>query len=141
MHRVPHHSLDVAASGFVLLTAFPTPIAVPDEAVATLLAFHDIGKFTQPFQAKIPELWPPSLGPYEKRPGFHDDDGYTLLCGALGGHIDPLFADWRGQSLRWPLFRAVTGHHGRPPRQFANPQLPRSVACEICLRAAGTFYR
>jgi CRISPR-associated endonuclease/helicase Cas3 len=63
MHSVPHHSLDVAASAFVLLTAFRAPIDVLDATLAFLVALHDIGKFTRPFQAKVRKLWPPSLGP------------------------------------------------------------------------------
>ncbi len=138
MHSVPHHSLDVAASAFVLLSAFRCSIDVEKAALAMLVALHDIGKFTRPFQAKVPELWPPSLGPYEKRPGFHDQDGYTLLCGKLAGRLDRLFAGWRPSS-RWPLLRAVTGHHGRPPPQFDKPELPSAVACPVCIAAAGTF--
>jgi CRISPR-associated endonuclease/helicase Cas3 len=103
-----------------------------------LVALHDIGKFTRPFQAKVPELWPPALGPYEKRPGFHDQDGYTLLCGKLAGRLDSLFLGWRPSS-RWPLLRAVTGHHGRPPPQFDKPELPSAVACPVCIEAAGAF--
>jgi CRISPR-associated endonuclease/helicase Cas3 len=142
MHSVPHHSLDVAASAFVLLTAFRAPIDVPDATLAFLVALHDIGKFTRPFQAKVPELWPSSLGPYERRAGFHDDDGYVLLCGKLAGHLDRLFLEcqgWRLPSTRRSLLRAVTGHHGRPPRQFDKPELPRSVACDVCIAAAGAF--
>ena len=56
MHSVPHHSLDVAASASVLLGAFRAPVAMPLTALAALIAFHDIGKFTRPFQAKVPEL-------------------------------------------------------------------------------------
>jgi CRISPR-associated endonuclease/helicase Cas3 len=141
MHSVPHHCLDVAASACVLLTAFPTPIAVPATAVAALVAFHDIGKFTRPFQAKVPVLWPPSLGAYCDPPAGHqhDDAGYALLCGALARRVDHLFVDWRAVSARYPLFRAVTGHHGRPPHEFHTPDLPRSVACEICIEAASAF--
>jgi CRISPR-associated endonuclease/helicase Cas3 len=138
MHSVPHHSLDVAASAFVLLSAFRPPIAIEKAALAMLVALHDIGKFSRPFQAKVPKLWPPALGPYEKRPGFHDKDGYVLLCGKLAGRLDSLFLGWRPSS-RWPLLRAVTGHHGRPPPQFDKPELPSAVACPVCIEAAGTF--
>jgi CRISPR-associated endonuclease/helicase Cas3 len=140
MHSVPHHSLDVAASAFVLLTAFRPPVAAPEAALAALVALHDIGKFTRPFQAKVPSLWPPSLGAFsEPPPGFHDDDGYALLSGALSRHLDCLFIDWRLPSSRRSLLRAVTGHHGRPPREFDTPVLPRSVACDVCIEAAGVF--
>ncbi|HET9848464.1 MAG TPA: CRISPR-associated helicase Cas3' [Candidatus Dormibacteraeota bacterium] len=140
MHSVPHHSLDVAACALVLLEAYRAPAAVPNSTLAALVAFHDVGKFTRPFQAKVPALWPPSLGPFSQPPpGFHDDAGYALLCGALKRFVDPLFADWKTASSRYPLFRAVTGHHGRPPREFDTPELGRKVACGVCLDAAGAF--
>ena len=140
MHSVPHHSLDVAASAAVLLSAFRSPVDVPTATLATLVALHDVGKFTRPFQAKVPTLWPPSLGPFSQPPpGFHDDAGYALLCGALARHVDPLFAEWRRASSRYALFRAVTGHHGRPPREFDTPDLGRKVACGVCIGAASAL--
>jgi CRISPR-associated endonuclease/helicase Cas3 len=114
MHSVPHHSMDVAASALVLHSAFKLSIAIAPATLAALVALHDVGKFTRPFQAKVPELWPSGLGAFRMPPpGFHDDDGYTLLCGPLAGHLDMLFAEWLPSSRR-PLLRAVTGHHGRP---------------------------
>jgi CRISPR-associated endonuclease/helicase Cas3 len=140
MHSVPHHSLDVAASAMVLLTAFLPPVNLPAETLAALVALHDVGKFTRPFQAKVPELWPQSLGPFvQPPPGFHDDAGYALLCGALKRHVDPLFVAWRSPGSRYALFRAVTGHHGRPPRDFDTPDLGQKVACAVCIGAAGAF--
>jgi CRISPR-associated endonuclease/helicase Cas3 len=140
MHSVPHHSLDVAASAMVLLETFRTPVPIPAATLATLVALHDIGKFTRPFQAKVPALWPTVLGePSGRLARFHDDDGYALLCGALKQRLDRLFAGWRPPSSRYPLFRAVTGHHGRPPNQFDTPTLPSSVACDVCIKAAGAF--
>jgi len=104
MHSVPHHCLDVAASAAVLLAAFRAPVAVPAAALTTLVALHDIGKFTRPFQAKVPELWPPSLGDFPGRlPGFHDDAGYALLCGALARRVDRLFVNWRAANSRYPI--------------------------------------
>jgi CRISPR-associated endonuclease/helicase Cas3 len=140
MHSVPHHSLDVAASASVLLSALRAPVAMPLTALAALIAFHDIGKFTRPFQAKVPELWPPSLGNFPgKLAGFHDDAGYALMCGVLKQRVDRLFVNWSAANSRYPLFRAVTGHHGRPPCQFVTPDLPRSVACNVCIEAASSF--
>jgi CRISPR-associated endonuclease/helicase Cas3 len=140
MHSVPHHSLDVAASASVLLSALRAPVATPLTGLAALIAFHDIGKFTRPFQAKVPELWPSSLGDFPgKLAGFHDDAGYALMCGALKQRVDHLFVNWSAANSRYPLFRAVTGHHGRPPYQFATPDLPRSVACNVCIEAASLF--
>ncbi|MGH7046613.1 MAG: CRISPR-associated helicase Cas3' [Stellaceae bacterium] len=141
MHSVPHHSLDVAASALVLLSALRPPVAVPAASLIALVALHDIGKFTRPFQAKVPKLWPAGLGVCDPPPAghWHDDDGYALLCGALSRRLDPLFAHWRAPASRFPLLRAVTGHHGRPPRQFQNPTLPQSVACNVCIAAAAEF--
>jgi CRISPR-associated endonuclease/helicase Cas3 len=140
MHSVPHHSLDVAACALVLLSAFRPPVEVPDATLAALVALHDVGKFTRPFQAQVPDLWPPSLGPFvQPPPGYHDDAGYALLCGALTGLVDPLFAELKMLSARYPLFRAVTGHHGRPPRQFEAPVLEQRTACAVCVGAAGAF--
>ena len=140
MHSVPHHSLDVAASAMVLLAAFRPPVAVPAATLAALVALHDIGKFTRPFQAKVPCLWPPSLGPFlQPPPGFHDDAGYALLCGALKRHVDPLFAEWKSARPRWAMFRSVTGHHGRPPHEFDTPDLGSKVACAVCIDAASAF--
>ena len=139
MHSVPHHSLDVAACALVLLEAYRPPVPVASKTLATLVALHDIGKFTRPFQAKVRALWPPSLGPFELRSGYHDDAGYALLCGALKRSVDPLFAHWKSLSSRLPLFRAVTGHHGRPPEQFDTPDLGRKVACAVCVDAASAF--
>ncbi len=139
MHSAPHHSLDVAACAMVLLPAFPPPADIPAATLAALVALHDIGKFTRPFQAKVPELWPPSLGPFtQPHGGFHGDDGYSLLRGALGRYLDPLFGGWRPAS-RWAMFRAVTGHHGRPPQEPVFLDLPPAKACPVCIDAAGSF--
>jgi CRISPR-associated endonuclease/helicase Cas3 len=140
MHSVPHHSLDVAACALVLLDAYRPPVPVPNTTLAALVALHDVGKFTRPFQAKVPALWPRSLGSFSQPPpGFHDDAGYALLCGALKRRVDPLFASWKSFSSRQSLFRAVTGHHGRPPREFDTPDLGRKVACTVCVDAAADF--
>jgi CRISPR-associated endonuclease Cas3-HD len=140
MHSVPHHSLDVAASALVLLTTYRAPFEVAATTLAALVALHDVGKFMRPFQAKVPDLWPPSLGPFSQPPpGFHGDAGYALLCGPLAPQVARLFKEWRTASARQALFRAVTGHHGRPPREFDTPDLGRRVACPICIGAAGAF--
>ena len=141
MHSVPHHSLDVAASALVLASVFKSPVPIAPTTVAALVALHDVGKFTRPFQAKVPELWPTALGAFRlPPPSFHDDDGYVLLCGPLAGHLDQLFAGWPLSSRR-PLLRAVTGHHGRPPQGFDKPLLSETVACRVCREAAASLVR
>jgi CRISPR-associated endonuclease/helicase Cas3 len=140
MHSVPHHSLDVAASATVLLETVRLPVAVPKTALVALIACHDIGKFTRPFQAKARELWPSAmLGEFPgELPGYHDDHGYAMLCGKLGRRLDRLFDGWP-PSARRDLFRAVTGHHGRPPQSPTEREPPRAVACDVCRDAAGNF--
>jgi HD domain len=45
----------------------------------------------------------------------------------------------RVQALDMRCFRAVTGHHGRPPREFDTPDLGRKVARGVCIGAASAF--
>src|SRR5579859_1324696 len=142
MHSVPHHCLDVAAAATVLLPIFPPPINIPAASVVALIALHDVGKFTRPFQAKVQALWPTaSLGPFNTPPaGYpHDQTGYALMTGPLAELIAPLFGNWTA-AARQPLLRAVAGHHGRPPIvTLGAAVLPRSVACTACLEAAAEF--
>jgi CRISPR-associated endonuclease/helicase Cas3 len=140
-HSVPHHCLDVAAAGAVLLKIYPPPVVVPASTIIALIALHDIGKFSRTFQAKVPELWPACLGPFVEPPaGYpHDQVGYALLAGPLAEQIAPLFANWTA-AARQPVLRAVAGHHGRPPVVPSGAAvLPRTVACEVCLTASRIF--
>jgi CRISPR-associated endonuclease/helicase Cas3 len=143
-HSVPHHCLDVAAAGAAVLAIYPPPVELPGSTICALIALHDIGKFSRTFQAKVPPLWPGSLGPFETPPaGYpHDQVGYQLLAGPLAGLLDPLFFNWSSRSSRLPLLRAIAGHHGRPPLvQLGDDALLRSVVCAACLDAAREFVR
>ncbi len=137
MHSVAHHSLDVAAAAAMLLPELRLPPGIAPQTLVAMVALHDIGKFTRTFQAKVPALCPPSLGPFVPPPAGnpHDATGYALLAGPLSAQMEPLFANWRDRAQRRPLLRAITGHHGRPPSE---PQmsLPTSVACATCRSAA-----
>lgn len=138
MHSIAHHSIDVAAAAAVLLKDLRLPPGIMPQTLVALVALHDIGKFTRTFQAKIPELWPSSLGPYIPPPvGYpHDAAGYAmLLTEPLSSRLELLFANWRHVAQRRPLLRAITGHHGRPPPEPQKP-LPTSVACSACFSAA-----
>lgn len=151
-HEAPGHShpallhmLDVGAVAHCLLEAgaWAMPACISDSAairrtVASLVALHDIGKFTRPFQGKVPQLWPPVLGPFVAPPGSppHDTAGYWLLGAARGIEPVALFDRWSA-GQRASLWRAVAGHHGRPPLELPlNHRIDRSVACGICLAAA-----
>lgn len=139
MQSVAHHSLDVAACALHLTPRMRPPLAFAPGTIAALVALHDIGKFTRTFQAKVEALWPVALGPYEQIAGpRHDSAGFAMLCEPLAEAIGPLFANWDGLGERWPLLRAVAGHHGRPPEAIQGGLRPR-IACRICLDAARRF--
>lgn len=117
-HPIIGHSLDVAATAEQLDLQWS--VGLPASTLLFLVALHDIGKFSRAFQAKVPEVWPEAvLGdraavPHD--PG-HDTTGFALLAdGAIHDLIAPLFEGWRHGHVA-PLLRAVTGHHGRPPRE------------------------
>jgi CRISPR-associated endonuclease/helicase Cas3 len=141
-HSVPHHCLDVAAAAHALLAIYPPPFKLPTPTVCALIALHDIGKFSRTFQAQVPDLWPPCLGPFEPpRAGYrHDQVSWLLLTGPLVDLLTPLFGNGWAPASRLPLLRAVAGHHGRPPITTDN-HLPRSVACAVCIDAASEFTR
>lgn len=122
-HPLAAHSLDVAATA-IHLDADRT-IGLPASTLAFLSALHDIGKFSRAFQAKAAHVWPGTiLGQFPGAlhdPG-HDTVGFVLLMddAAIAEAIAPTFDGWlRGQIA--PLFRAVTGHHGRPPLERTPP--------------------
>jgi CRISPR-associated endonuclease/helicase Cas3 len=127
-HAVVDHGLDVAAVGAVLLRRRPAvsarlrallgwPGDLLKTGVPALLALHDIGKLTRPFQAKVPELWPvAALGPIPTDPPAdpgHGATGLRLLL-ALEEHGDLALLDgWRPIEAEL-LLGAFLGHHGRP---------------------------
>lgn len=120
-HPIAHHGLDVAAVGLTLLQSqAPAPIdPLYWPLVVTLLAWHDIGKFSRPFQAKVPALWPKVLGPYAPNgsPHGHDSIGDAMLRHErLQALVKRLLPRWGNGAHA--LIRAVCGHHGRPPGQI-----------------------
>ena len=141
-HPIPFHCLDVAATGLVLLQNQAVPRIDPAywPLLAVLLSWHDIGKFSRPFQAKVPDLWPRVLGPRTanlSRFG-HDTVGYAMLRDArFQPVVSALLPGWY---LPWRdgLLRAVCGHHGRPPAENAQG-LSSDDACDICVQTAVDF--
>jgi CRISPR-associated endonuclease/helicase Cas3 len=123
-HSIAYHSLDVAAVGSVLLrdNGLPRVVAALHPLLLTLLAWHDIGKFTRPFQCKVETLWPPVLSPF--RPTSvsygHDTAGYGLLINPPLSEMTTSLDCWarvprrRGNepSLQQPLERVI----GRSPQ-------------------------
>ena len=125
-HPLAYHSLDVAATGEVLLTGdrgfgecfcgllgLPREDAVP--LICYLLALHDIGKFARKFQAKAPIHYPDCFDDDPARLAAHYDHGAGGL--RLFDVAAEAFKLPRGAGGRtWrPLISAVTGHHGAPP--------------------------
>ena len=127
-HPIAYHSLDVAATGQVLLQGvgiwrarLAELLDLEDNATSSLvtflLALHDIGKFSKPFQAKVPSLWPANaFGPLDgdRIPAtpYHDTAGWVLWDTYLS---DKLSKKLITPDAFHPLVRAVTGHHGSPP--------------------------
>lgn len=119
------HMLDVAASARAWLLSnkpyIPGLGSWDDAYLPTLLlliAIHDIGKFSRPFQAKRPELWPPELGDIVARPEpRHDVAGYALLeFSEFDDRLAPLLPSLNYGEKAY-LWRAICGHHGRPPSE------------------------
>jgi CRISPR-associated endonuclease/helicase Cas3 len=135
-HPVGYHSLDVAAVASVLLSeqSLSSVDAAFHPLFLTLIAWHDIGKFTRTFQCKAPEHWPVALGRFHevRRSHGHDTAGYGLLLGQLESiakQVLPRSAD--------SLLRAACGHHGRPPLPL--DLVSREEACDVCVDAARQF--
>lgn len=138
-HPVVAHSLDVAAVGTKLAPRYMP--ALPTALLGFLLSLHDLGKYSQPFQAKSEAHWPAVLGLW---PGVltganHGEVGlHLLLRPEITELLNPVLPGWRA-SHRTLLFQALAGHHGRPvnpePPIFANTLGP------ACLSAAAEQVR
>ena len=142
-HPAAYHCMDVAAVAQVLLregvSRPPSPWSEPGllNSLAALVALHDVGKFTRPFQIKRQDCWPPVLGRAEAPAGpSHDTAGFALLKGVLAKSLDQLLGGWPPYD-RIPILAALCGHHGRPPQDCDD--LSRYVACSICISTAKEF--
>jgi CRISPR-associated endonuclease/helicase Cas3 len=125
---LPHHLLDVAATALVLqestlarLRREATALDVEPQALARtracLAGWHDLGKASRAFQAKVPAFLPRAFGPYQPgdaRAGFDHGaaTGWLLsrpLDDLLSGLLPVLDA-----TMRESVASTVGGHHGRP---------------------------
>jgi CRISPR-associated endonuclease/helicase Cas3 len=136
-HPLAYHSLDVAAVGVAfleqssLLKSCCRLLNCPEKDFLSwsgfLLALHDLGKFSEAFQAQRPDLIlelqkrePNPIKIYSER---HDSLGFWLWDEYLVNEvllkigIDDSRTTQRSLKC-WLL--AVTGHHGMPPRQSGN---------------------
>ncbi len=99
-HPVAYHNLDVAAAAAALLHANARHLihmsqwlgTSPDNArrvIVALMALHDIGKFSETFQFKVPERWPEQLlGPPRFEPDSHHRIGPCPHRHGKGGAPD-----------------------------------------------------
>ncbi|MGH8729207.1 MAG: CRISPR-associated helicase Cas3' [Burkholderiales bacterium] len=138
-HALPYHSLDVAAVGVEYLRRASSvrhllvqALRIKSDAalegwVAFWLALHDLGKFSEAFQSQRADLFedlrgrpPDTSKSYRVR---HDTLGMLFWSAKLA----ELAADeaWFGPDTESHLYgldywmRAVTGHHGQPPKEAA----------------------
>lgn len=133
-HLLPYHCLDVAAVGVEVLRRLPAlrvliggRLGLKGDALdgwmAFWLALHDLGKFAESFQGQRADLCRLLLDraspkPYTLR---HDSVGMLFWAGELSGVV--VEEGWFGpdseaflHGLHW-WARAVTGHHGQPPKE------------------------
>ncbi len=136
-HLLPFHCLDVAAVGRALLEANPAlcrhlaALSGLEEAqflcwAPFFLALHDLGKFADAFQNLRPDLRERLLRRTCRRPYHtrHDTLGYLLWREVLKevareqGILPPAPQGRRRRGADGVDFwlRAVTGHHGLPPK-------------------------
>lgn len=126
-HPFVYHSLDVAAVGKVMLKRRPDMVAQfadrfgmtadqTESLLVFLLALHDVGKISSPFQQQVPEYWPAAaLGALIPKPRLrHDAIGRFRLLELATDDGLRAFAGLRPSGRRL-LVDAVVGHHGRPP--------------------------
>jgi CRISPR-associated endonuclease/helicase Cas3 len=155
-HSIAYHCLDVAAVCTELIArdkdrlerianAVGIDISALRNVLPFLLTLHDIGKYARVFQAKSPDHWPAELlGPYrEIAPGnSHVVTGFQMLVHfSDAGPVQHIFADvmpgWSA-SERKIMFRALAGHHGRPPDEGERSSIGPHDVCTACVAAAHT---
>jgi CRISPR-associated endonuclease Cas3-HD len=155
-HSIVYHSLDVAAVGAELIAReqdvlgrIATATGLTDSQLTSVVPFlvslHDIGKYARVFQAKSPDHWPAiALGPYrEIAPGnSHVVTGFQMLlafsnAGPTLEIFNAVMPGWSA-SERKILFRALAGHHGRPPDEGERSSLGPHDVCTACVAAAQT---
>lgn len=134
-HPLAYHNLDVAACADALLMGHPRTLAKiaalfgtsADNArrcLVALIALHDIGKFADAFQWKVPEAWPRDvLGNDWQHADRHH---HTVIALDLFRPLEltvlfsPVFdADgWDDGLLR--LWESIACHHGKPAEPSGN---------------------
>jgi len=133
-HPLPYHCLDVAACGAALLQARPAGLRTLSTAsgileqdlmpwATFLLAIHDVGKFSDSFQMRVPELFN-KLQNHTTRAGSserHDVLGFHFCRSKLPEWLGNKYSSIKMDTATicdhmQPWVAAVTGHHGHPPK-------------------------
>ena len=135
-HPLWMHSLDVAAVGRAsgpatgiihhLSRSLDWPVDKLRDVWVFLLALHDIGKFSEHFQAKVDEFWPVDVFGRRAAVRLGSDPGHGAAAdsliferrrgfGPFETRRNTWFPGWdyESDSVR-TLFAPVLGHHGRP---------------------------
>ena len=134
-HPLVYHCLDVAAVGMeylnqesVISNWFCGQLNCARSAwtqwAAFWLSIHDLGKFSEAFQSQKPELFEQLQGrvpdPAKSYTERHDSLGQWLWRDFLADHA--IEDGWFGGTTKLQMtgfdfwMRAVTGHHGQPPK-------------------------
>lgn len=147
-HPLAYHGLDVAAAMGAILSTRPRSLTQiseaaklsPSEVRQRLLiaaAFHDIGKYAENFQSKVPDL-AQSLG--------HTHRNYASGHGAVGLGMWGKASQDLGLSVLDPWMLAATAHHGTPvaeEKQLRNAasQKTQADAAAFCQNVIDLFGR
>ena len=157
-HPIAYHSLDVAAVVRATLRSRAGSrrragrlLGVgDDDAIAlctALAALHDLGKFGNAFQVKVPALIPApllKLGRTNAGPSPHTRDGLLLWERALARGLTPRIWQGTDEHALASLMPGVFGHHGSPAREqegalksfFETPSVEAAAACATDLLVA-----
>lgn len=142
-HPAAFHMLDVAAVAQAWLAAnkpiipgLPPISEATWPALVTLVALHDIGKFSRSFQAILEKRWPAELGRYTKHhEPRHDTAGFCLLDEPTFYRLlTPVIGALPRTDVPF-LLRAICGHHGSPPCE----EMPSHSFCAASKAAAEMF--
>ena len=130
-HLLPHHCLDVAAIGWILLQPkkllcqrLAAQLGVEPKWLRDFFVFcmalHDIGKFSRSFQGIKADLSPDLVkaNPRMQYTERHDTLGFWLWSKILSVQLEkslPGNGKWLNNIGPW--LEIVTGHHGMPPKK------------------------
>jgi CRISPR-associated endonuclease/helicase Cas3 len=138
-HLVPYHNLDVAAVGYCLLNSDKSlvnrlcafhnmPSSQLVDFITLLLAWHDLGKFTEGFQNLVPDLFLHLNGKSSTQRYLlrHDTAGLIFVRSYKGAdvvlrnNIQKKFTGFDEDEptkfeILNPSLNSIFGHHGLPP--------------------------